>query len=123
MFSQPKTRQELYDRIRQSSMDEVILEEMIRLGFWPEAGQLPEDPADEIRRRGELQKELKALRSELTRLDNEAAMRKELRKRRLEESRRKQQETKARREGLPDLNNAEKGHVVLRFAPNPNGPL
>ena len=32
-------------------------------------------------------------------------------------------ETKARREGLPDLNNAEKGHVVLRFAPNPNGPL
>lgn len=32
-------------------------------------------------------------------------------------------ETKARREGLPDLNNAEKGRVVLRFAPNPNGPL
>jgi glutamyl-tRNA synthetase len=32
-------------------------------------------------------------------------------------------ETKARREGLPDLNNAEKGIVVLRFAPNPNGPL
>ena len=32
-------------------------------------------------------------------------------------------ETKARREGLTDLNNAEKGHVVLRFAPNPNGPL
>jgi glutamyl-tRNA synthetase len=32
-------------------------------------------------------------------------------------------ETKARREGLPDLYNAEKGHVVLRFAPNPNGPL
>lgn len=32
-------------------------------------------------------------------------------------------ETKARREGLPDLNNAKKGHVVLRFAPNPNGPL
>jgi glutamyl-tRNA synthetase len=32
-------------------------------------------------------------------------------------------ETKARREGLPDLNNAEKGNVVLRFAPNPNGPL
>jgi len=32
-------------------------------------------------------------------------------------------ETKARREGLPNLNNAEKGRVVLRFAPNPNGPL
>ena len=32
-------------------------------------------------------------------------------------------ETKARREGLPELKNAEKGKVVLRFAPNPNGPL
>ena len=32
-------------------------------------------------------------------------------------------ETKARREGLPDLENAENGKVVLRFAPNPNGPL
>ena len=32
-------------------------------------------------------------------------------------------ETKARREGLPDLEKATKGKVVLRFAPNPNGPL
>jgi glutamyl-tRNA synthetase len=32
-------------------------------------------------------------------------------------------ETKARREGLPELTNASKGKVVLRFAPNPNGPL
>lgn len=32
-------------------------------------------------------------------------------------------ETKARREGLPELKNATKGKVVLRFAPNPNGPL
>jgi glutamyl-tRNA synthetase len=32
-------------------------------------------------------------------------------------------EVKERRTGLPDLKNAEKGKVVLRFAPNPNGPL
>ena len=32
-------------------------------------------------------------------------------------------ETKARRDGLPDLEKATKGKVVLRFAPNPNGPL
>ena len=32
-------------------------------------------------------------------------------------------ETKARRDGLPALPNATKGKVVLRFAPNPNGPL
>ena len=30
---------------------------------------------------------------------------------------------KERREGLPELPNAEKGKVILRFAPNPNGPL
>lgn len=28
-----------------------------------------------------------------------------------------------KREGLPELNKATKGNVVLRFAPNPNGPL
>lgn len=33
---------------------------------------------------------------------------------------RKKQE---RRIGLPELNNAKKGEVILRFAPNPNGPL
>ena len=32
-------------------------------------------------------------------------------------------EPKVRREGLTPLKNAEKGKVVLRFAPNPNGPL
>ena len=30
---------------------------------------------------------------------------------------------KERREGLPELPNAAEGQVVLRFAPNPNGPL
>ena len=30
---------------------------------------------------------------------------------------------KERREGLPELPNATEGQVVLRFAPNPNGPL
>ena len=48
------TRQELYDRIRESSGDEVILEEMIRLGFWPRGENTPDDPATEIQRRGEL---------------------------------------------------------------------
>ena len=34
-----------------------------------------------------------------------------------------EREKQARRVGLPELVNAEKGKVVLRFAPNPNGPL
>ncbi len=34
-----------------------------------------------------------------------------------------EREKQVKREGLPELTNAEKGKVVLRFAPNPNGPL
>ena len=34
-----------------------------------------------------------------------------------------EREKQARREGLPELINADRGKVVLRFAPNPNGPL
>ena len=34
-----------------------------------------------------------------------------------------EREKKARREGLPELNNITNRKIVLRFAPNPNGPL
>jgi retron-type reverse transcriptase len=95
--TQPSNRQELYDRIRKSSKDEVVLEEMIRLGFWPKQSTLVHDPADEIRRRGELEAELRALRTEASRLHDIEAMKREARKRRLEESRRKREENKQRR--------------------------
>jgi RNA-directed DNA polymerase len=97
MSNQPRTRQELYDRIRQSSRDEVILQEMIRLGFWTATGK-PEDPATEIERRGEIQRELQQLRAENRHLHNEQALKQELLKQRMAESRRKQQETRDRRE-------------------------
>src|SRR5687768_9246538 len=97
-MSQPTSRQELYDRIRASSEDEVILAEMIRLGFWPAAGTVPHDPADEIRRRGELEREIRALGTEATRLHDVEALKREARRRRLLESRQKQKETKERRE-------------------------
>jgi len=97
-MSQPTKRQELYDRIRQSSKQEVILEEMIRLGFWPREGEIADDPADEIRRRGEIRNELDALRTEQKRLKNTEAMLREVKKQRMAESRRRQQETRERRE-------------------------
>ncbi len=97
MFRQPTTRQELYDRIRESSRNEVILEEMIRLGFWPADQGMDEGPADEIRRRGELQRQLRALLTEQSRLANVEALKKALRKQRLEESRRRRLENKQRR--------------------------
>ncbi len=96
---QPSTREALYDRIRSSSKDEVILEEMIRLGFWPASGEQPNDPADEIRRRGELQRQLDELRAKGSRLYDEKALIADARKTRMAESKRKQKETKERREG------------------------
>lgn len=95
---QPRTRQELYDRIRQTSREEVILEEMIRLGFWPAQGEVPTDPADEIRRRGEIQRELSELYKQNRKLHNEEYLKKQFYKQRLEESKRKQEENKQRRE-------------------------
>jgi RNA-directed DNA polymerase len=100
MTEQPRTRQELYDRIRQTSKQEFILTEMIRLGFWPEAGTVPEDPAEDIRRRTELQKQLQALQQQNRQLGNEKAIKKQLLKQRLEESKRKRQETQERNEKL-----------------------
>ena len=96
-MSRPNTRQELYDRIRESSKDEVILEEMTRLGFWPRAKGSPHNPADEIRRRGELHRRLRELRDQRGQLHNIAALEREARKRRLLESRRKRAENKERR--------------------------
>ncbi len=98
MSRQPSTREELYERIRNSSKDEVILEEMVRLGFWPASNGQPNDPADEIRRRGELQRKLADLRKKVGRLYNEQRLIADQRKQRLAESRRKRQETKERRE-------------------------
>src|SRR5882672_4925893 len=91
-------RQEIYDRIRSSSKDAVVLEEMIRLGFWPARGVVPNDPAEEIHERAELERQLAALRTEQTRLHNVEALKKALRKQRLDASKAKQKETKERRE-------------------------
>jgi len=93
----PVTRQELYDQIRESSKEEVILKGMVEYGFWPAAGTIPQDPADEIRRMGEINRELGAMRTELARLHNVEAMVKAARKKRMEESRERRKETKAKR--------------------------
>jgi RNA-directed DNA polymerase len=100
MTEQPRTRQELYDLIRQTSKQEFILSEMIRLGLWDaNSDNNPEDPAEEIRRQGELQRELEKLQAQNRQLGDEKALKQELFKQRLAESKRKRQETKERNDG------------------------
>lgn len=94
----PRTRQELYERIRQTSKEEFVLEEMIRLGFWPAEGQIPQDPADEIRQQAEIKRRLNELHTEHRSLENEEKVLKALRKKRMEESKLKRKETKERHE-------------------------
>jgi RNA-directed DNA polymerase len=99
MSEQPRTRQDLYDLIRQTSKQEFILSEMIRLGLWDaNSNNNPADPAEEIRRQGELQRQLQELQQQNRRLGDEKALKQELFRQRLAESKRKRQETKERNE-------------------------
>ena len=88
------TRQQLYDHIRQSSKDEVILEEMIQLGFWPDGEAAPVPAADMIRERAEAMRELSELqRQNALWSDPERAL-KEMHKRRMAEAMARRKDTK-----------------------------
>ena len=90
------TRQQLYDRIRESSKDEVILEEMIRLGFWKAGDGKPNLPAELIKRRGDVQREIGELhKQQALWRDPETAL-KEMHKRRKREAMARRKETKLR---------------------------
>src|SRR5215217_6564643 len=89
----PKNRKELYERIARGGKDEVIFEEMVRLGFWPPA-PIPTDPPDEIHRAHALRTRLTALRTQAATLKNVAELEKDLKKKRLADSKRKREENK-----------------------------
>jgi retron-type reverse transcriptase len=97
MSDQPTSRKALYERIRNSSKDEVILEEMIRLGFWPTSKDMPQAPADDIRRKGELSRRLGELRQQQMGLQSEAKLKEEARKLRMAEARARRLENRERR--------------------------
>ncbi|MEM7038855.1 MAG: hypothetical protein AAF570_17875 [Bacteroidota bacterium] len=61
MADQGSNRQELYDRIRKSSKEAVILEEMKKLGFWPDDKDQPTELEQHIQREKELTQELRKL--------------------------------------------------------------
>lgn len=95
----PRDRRQLYERIARGGKDEVILEEMARLGFWSGDAPRPHDPPDEVRRRGELRARLGALRASAAKLRDLAQLEVELKKQRMAEARRRREETKQRRLG------------------------
>src|SRR5689334_9390812 len=94
----PRNRKELYERIARGGKDEVIVDEMIRLGFWPNT-PVPSDPANEIRRVGELRQRLTALRTQAQSMRNLAQLEKDLKKQRLAESKKKRELNKQKKLG------------------------
>ena len=90
-------RQELYDRIRETSKEEVILEEMQRLGFWPQGEGKPEGTESFIRRRAELRRELNQLQTELRRLGDVDRLISDARLARMKKAKENRLENKKRR--------------------------
>jgi RNA-directed DNA polymerase len=93
-------RQQLYDRIRESSKDEVILDEMVRLGYWPRGEGKPSLSEELIKRNGEIGRELSELYSKQARWANPEKALKEMHKQRKKAAMERRKETKARHEKL-----------------------
>lgn len=94
---QSLTRQQLYDRIKASTKESVVLEEMQKYGFWEKNKDQPTVAEELIRREAELTQALNEL-VEKQRLynDKEAALR-EMRKARMAAAKVKREETKQQR--------------------------
>lgn len=95
----PATRQELYDLLRQSgtNREEFVLQDMKRLGFWPDNKDQPSLAEQLIGQETKLYRELNALVTEKRRVEDREQLLKEMRKQRMAESRMKREETKQRR--------------------------
>ncbi|MDX1692225.1 MAG: reverse transcriptase family protein [Ketobacteraceae bacterium] len=91
------TRQELYQRIRETSKDEYILEEMIRLGFWPEHQDKPTVAEELIKRRAELMAELRQLGIQQSLYQDPEKALAELHKQRKKQALERREETRRKR--------------------------
>ncbi len=92
--SRALTRAEIYERIKASSRQEVILEEMQRLGFWPKADGEPRLAAEHIEREAHLQRELAELRAQIAVRENPERALRQMRKQRMQQALAQREETK-----------------------------
>lgn len=90
-------RAQLRARIQATSRDEVILEEMIRRGFWRAGEGQPSLPEALIRRQGEVRRELENLSKDVAAYQNPERALKLIRLERMKEARERRKETKRRR--------------------------
>jgi RNA-directed DNA polymerase len=89
------SRQQIYDRIRATSKDSYILEEMQRLGFW-ESSEMPGLSEVLIKREADASQELNNLLAQDRKYNSQELMLKEMRKARMKLAKEKRAETKQR---------------------------
>lgn len=94
MSEQKLTRQEIYQRIRETSKEDVILSEMIRLGFWQKDQEKPSLAEEFIARRAELQSKLHQLGKQYRLYQDPEKALKELHKERKAKALAKREQTK-----------------------------
>jgi len=87
------SRQELYDKIKESSKDEYTLSEMQRLGFW--STDKPFLATELIKRKSELHKAIRSLSQEIK---DPEAMLKAIHQQRMKDARKRRIETKVKKE-------------------------
>lgn len=97
MTAPPKNRAELLERLRTSTKDEIVLDDMQRLGFWPRDAGKPTLAEDLIRREAELTTALRDLGAQLRAVADPAAALKAMRKERMAKARARREETRQRR--------------------------
>jgi RNA-directed DNA polymerase len=96
MFS--NRRQEIYDRIKATSREQFILDEMIRIGYWPNDQGKPTLAEQWLRRHDELRKELASLQEKQRKFADKAALLAEARRLRMQSAKLRREETKQRKE-------------------------
>ncbi len=98
MRNSTERRQEIYDKIKESSKQEYILSEMKRLGFWKEGAIDFESVNAFFKEEAELSKKLQELLKEKRIIENPEAYIEKRHKERKLASKQSQKETKARKE-------------------------
>lgn len=96
-MSEQLSKQQIYDRIKATSKDSYILEEMQRLGFW-QSGSEPTLSEILIKQEAKVEKELNELLAQDRKFSNREAMILEMRKARMKIAKEKRAETKLNQE-------------------------
>ena len=97
MTTRPRSRQALFDRIRSATRDDAVIEEMVRHGFWRQQTDR-DDPAADMARIAELESVLAQLAQEGSQRRNLDRLRKDMRRRRMEEARQRRVVTREKRQ-------------------------